>query len=145
LSKAHVSNAHLNLEIRKVSDPGGEKPLTVVGWASIVEKADGTPIADFDDQIIEFADLEDAFAELGLGGGAERGGEMHDKIGGADLIGQMTLSRDERIALGFGIGPSGAVVKFRVHDSELKTRIRNGELPELSIAGQADEHSMEAA
>ena len=127
------------LEIRKVTDPGGDKPLTVVGWASVVTKADGTPIADFDDQVIEFDELEKSFADLMLTGGARRGGEMHDKVGGADLIGQITVSREERVALGLGMGPAGAIVKFRVNDAELKDRIRSGELGELSIAGTADE------
>jgi hypothetical protein len=60
---------------------------------------------------------------------------MHEQIGGADIIGQITLSRDERIALGFGPGPEGAIVKVRVNDPDLKKRIRSGELSEMSIAG----------
>lgn len=127
------------LEIRKVTDPGGDKPLTVVGWASVVTKADRTPITDYDDQVIEFDELEKSFADLMLTGGLNRGDEMHDDVGGADIIGQITVSCDERIALGLGIGPAGAIVKFRVHSPELKKRIRNGELGELSIAGTADE------
>lgn len=128
----------LRLEFRKVDDPGGEKPLTVVAWASIVTKADGTPIADYDDHIIEFAELEKAFADFAKTGGVGRGGEMHEAVGGADIIGQITLSRDERIALGFGPGPEGAIVKVRVHDADLKKRIRSGELAEMSIAGEGE-------
>ena len=130
-----MPNTAIRLELKKVSDPGGEKPLTVVAWASIVTKADGTPIVDHDGHLIEFTELEKAFADFAKTGGVARGGEMHERVGGADIIGQITLSRDERSALGFGVGPEGAIVKVRVHDAELKKRIRSGELSEMSIAG----------
>ena len=123
------------LELRKVSDPGGDKPLTVVAWASVITKADGTPINDYDGHVIEFAELEKAFADFAQTGGLQRGGEMHERVGVADIIGQITLSRDERVALGFGNGVEGAIVKVLVHDPVLKQRIRSGELAEMSIAG----------
>jgi len=135
----------LRLELRKVSDPGGDKPLVAVAWASVVSKADGTPIADYDGHVIEFAELEKAFADFAQTGGLARGGEMHEQVGGADIIGQITLSREERIALGFGPGPEGAIVKVRVHDAELKKRIRSGELGEMSIAGAGEVVPMEVA
>lgn len=136
----------VSLEIRKVTDPGnGDKPLTAVAWASVITKADGTPITDHDGHVILFEDLEKAFADFALTGGVGRGGEMHKAIGGADIIGQITLSRDERIALGFGPGPEGAVVKVRVLDPVLKQRVRSGELAELSIAGSATALPLEAA
>lgn len=128
-------DTQVRLELRKVSDPGGDRPLTVVAWASVVTTADGTPIADYDGHVIDFAELEKAFAEFAKTGGVARGGEMHEQVGGADIVGQITLSRDERIALGFGPGPEGAIVKVLVHDPELKKRIRSGELAEMSIAG----------
>ena len=55
------------------------------------------------------------------------------------------MSRDERIALGFGAGPEGAIVKVRVNDPVLKSRIRSGELAEMSIAGQGEETPIAAA
>ena len=130
------------LDLKKVSDPGGDKPLTVVAWASVITKADGTPINDYDGHVIDFVELEKAFADFALTTGVQRGGEMHEKVGGADIIGQITLSGQEREALGFGKGIEGAVVKVRVHDPLLKQRIRSGELCEMSIAGVGEAVSL---
>lgn len=128
-------NTRFRFEFRKFSGGEGEAPLTVVAWASVVTTPEGESINDYDEHIIEFIELEKAFADFALTGGMQRGGEMHERIGGADIIGQITLSNDERIALGFGPGVEGAIVKFRVHEPILKGRIKSGELCEISIAG----------
>lgn len=112
-----------------------EDKRLVLAWASVVQKADGTPIVDHQGDVIEFDDLEAAFIEAFSGGGIAKGGEMHRDIGGADVVGQITLSRDERIAAGFGAGVAGALVKIRVTDDALWAKVKSGEYSELSIGG----------
>ena len=114
----------------------------VTAWANIVENADGSPVVDAHNDIIPFDELEAAFAKAFAHGGLGRGEEQHVRFELADVIGQITLSRDERRALGFGEGPAGAIVKIRVHDDALWQRIMAGELPELSIRGRGVRHDV---
>ena len=121
------------LSIRKLDD---ERRL-VTAVASVVTKADGTPITDAHGEIIRIAELEKAFIEAFASGGSDKGGEMHETDGGADIVQHFTFSRAERIALGFGPGPELGIVKIHVTDDELWKRVKAGELPELSIQGTA--------
>ena len=105
--------------------------------ASVVTDAAGNPVVDSQDDMIAIDDLEDAFIEAFSGGGADMGGEQHVFIGGMDVVQHFTFSRAERLALGFGEGPELGIVKFRVNDDELLAKIISGELPDVSIAGEA--------
>ena len=122
----------VSFQVRKINE---EKRL-VTAWASVVTKADGTPIIDHQGDVIDIGNLEDAFIEAFADGGIAKGGEMHRNIGGADVVQHFTLSRDERTALGFGLGQEGAIVKIRVNDDSLWASVKAGRYPELSIAGE---------
>jgi hypothetical protein len=105
---------------------------------SEVSKADGSPVIDLQGDIIPIDELEAADIEAFADGGLRKGGEMHAKIGGADVVQHFTLSRQERQAFGFGPGPELGIVKLRVNDDRLWARVLAGELPGLSIAGSAE-------
>lgn len=112
--------------------------VTVTGWAAVITHADGTPVIDYDGDLIPVAELEGAaHRALKRSSGAGRVGDMHDNLGAADLVESMVLTAEKRAALGFGTGPEGWAVTLRVNDPELAKQIRTGEKSELSIRGSA--------
>lgn len=132
------------LELRFKVDKVNEEKRLVTAIASVVSKAGGAPIIDAQDDIIDIDDLEEAFVEAFADGGIEKGGEMHERIGGADIVQAFTFSRAERAALhkaGMGIdadGPEFGLVKFRITDDALWARVKSGELSEVSIGATAE-------
>ena len=121
-----------------------EAKRLVTAWASVVSKADGSPIVDHQGDVIDIENLDEAFIEAFADGGFEKGGTMHETQGGADIVGQIVLSRADRVALGFGLGPEGAIVKIRVTDDALWDRVRSGELSEISIEGEGTREEIAA-
>lgn len=115
-----------------------EERRLVTAWASVVSDVDGKPIVDFEGDIILIEELEKAFIEAFADGGLRKGGEMHNEIGGVDIVQQFTFSSAEREALGFGKGEEGGIVKLRVNDDAIWARVKSGELSELSIAGEGE-------
>ena len=135
----------LRLELRKVTDEGDGKPLTVTAIAAILARADGSPVEDFQGHIIPIEEADLAVEQV-LDQGGLTAGEMHERVGVGKVIGMMALDVEQRLALGFGIGPAAIFVKIRVTDPVVKRRIKSGELRELSIAGEAEtEPVVEAA
>lgn len=122
------------VKIEKINE---EKRLVLVILAKITE-SDGKPVIDSDGDYYTANDAEEADIEAFADGGLSKGGYMHKKIGGADVVQHMTFSKEERRALGFGDGPELWVAKLRVNDDELWKKIKNGELPEMSIHGKGE-------
>jgi len=124
---------NIDFELHRTDD---DRRLAVA-WASVVTRPDGDLIVDGDDDIILIEDLEEAFINSFMDGGLGKGGELHGheggEIGSADVVQFFTLSKEERDALGFGNGPEGAIVKFRVNDDDLWEKIKAGYLPEVSL------------
>jgi hypothetical protein len=114
-----------------------EDKRLVTAWYSQVSDQDGQPIVDRQGDIIPIQELEAADIEAFAEGGLRKGGEMHATVGGADIVQHFTLSQSERAALGFGQGPEGGIVKLHVTDETLWQRIKRGDYPDLSIAGDA--------
>lgn len=104
---------------------------------STVTDAQGNPIIDAQGDIIPIDVLEDAFIDAFSAGGINKGEEMHERMGLADVVQHFTLSRKERVALGFGDGPEMGIAKLRVHDDALWQKIKAGKLPEMSFTGYA--------
>ncbi|MFQ5793297.1 MAG: XkdF-like putative serine protease domain-containing protein [Acidobacteriota bacterium] len=110
----------------------------VTAKASVVTYADGRPVVDHEGDVIPIGDLEDAFIEAFADGGLGKGGENHTKLDVADIVQHFTLSRDERVALGFGPGEELGIVKFRVTDDATWKDVLSGKLAEVSIAGNGE-------
>lgn len=130
----------LRFEFRKLSDEGDGKPLTVTAIAAVISKADGSPVRDYDGHVIPIEEADLAVEDV-LDSGGLTAGEMHERVDIGKVVGIMALDTEQRTALGFGAGPGGIFVKIRVTDPEVKRRIKNGELGELSIAGEAVEQA----
>lgn len=124
----------VNLEVKKID----QEQRLVTGWVAVVTDEAGSPIIDADDHIIPVIELEkavhEAFAESG---GAGKGGSMHRERGVLDVVESFVVTMEKREALGLGEGPEGWVASFRVNDNELWGKIKSGEMPELSLRGDA--------
>jgi len=118
----------------KVAKVDEDKRLVSAIYSEVTD-ADGKPVIDLQGDIIRIDDLEAADIEAFADGGLRKGGEMHAKIGGADVVQHYTLSKVEREAFGFGTGPEIGIVKLRVTDDALWAKVKAGDLPALSIAG----------
>jgi len=129
---------HLQALIAKASS---DDRRLVTAWLSQVEDADGNLVVDDEGDAITIDALEDAMCEAFASGGAGRVEQQHAKFGLGDVVQFLTVSREEREALGFGRGPAGAVVKCRVRDDALWQAIKSGECTDLSFLGLATEAS----
>lgn len=129
-----MSQVGIQLTVKKVE--AAKRLVTAI--ASVVTKADGAPVVDSQGDSIKIDDLENAFIEAFSRGGLKKGGEMHESIGGADVVQHFTLSKAERVALGFGDGEELGIVKFYVTDDALWDKVQKGVLPDISIAGLAE-------
>lgn len=129
-----MTQGRIRFQIKKLN----EERRLVTAWASVVSHADGTPVIDFEGDIIPIDELEKAFIEAFADGGLRKGGEMHENIGGVDIVQQFTFSSAEREALGFGKGEEGGIVKLRVNDDSIWARVKSGELPDMSIKGEGE-------
>lgn len=138
MSEIKNVEAGLSCEIRKVDS---EKRL-VTAWAGVVTKSDGSAVVDFQNDVIRIEVLEQAVNKA-FAGGSFAAGEMHERTVGR-VVQALTLSKSEREALGFGVGPEGLVVKLHVDDDAAWARVKSGELRELSIGGSAQRFEVAA-
>lgn len=116
----------------------------VTAVVSVASDGNGDPIVDHDGDVIDIDDLELAFIKSFAKGGDGMGGRMHEQVGGAHVVQQMTFSKGEWKGLADLMGIpeiSGAwevgIAKFFVRDDALWEEVKSGALPELSIAGEA--------
>jgi len=116
----------------------------VTAVVSVASDGAGEPIVDHDGDVISIDELELAFIKSFAKGGSDKGGRMHQEVGGAHVVQHMTLSRDEWSGLADlmeipemrGAWEVG-IAKFFIRDDALWDEVKSGALPELSIAGKA--------
>lgn len=110
----------------------------VFGWASVVAKADGSPVVDLQDDVIEPEELEKAAYDFILKW--RDSGDMHD--GGPTtgrVIESMVFTLEKQQALGIPAGtmPVGWWLGVHVDDPATFEKVRSGERAAFSIEGQA--------
>ena len=120
-------------EIKKASDD----QMLAFGWASVAERADGEVIDDYDDDVIDPAELEQAayqFVEF-----YRDGGEQHERGGVGRLVESIVFTKEKMAALGIPDGalPVGWWIGFRVLDPDVWEKIKDGTYSMFSIEGQA--------
>lgn len=123
-----------NFRVMKSDD---EKRL-VFGWANIAVRVGGEIIRDFQDDIIDIEELEQAAynftAEFGTAG------EMHRRGGVGRLVESVVFTKEKAEALGIppNILPEGWWVGFKINDDEVWEKIKNGTYSMFSIEGTAE-------
>ncbi len=121
----------------KVMKSDDEKMLAF-GWASVSMRVDGEVIEDWQGDIIEPGELEEAAYEyVRLYGD---GGEMHERGGVAVLIESVVFTEEKMQAMGIPAEtlPVGWWIGFKVLDEDVWDKVKDGTYQMFSVEGTAE-------
>lgn len=121
----------------KIMKSDDEKMLAF-GWANVSMRVDGELIEDWQGDIIEPEELENAAYEyVRLYGDS---GEMHERGGVAVLIESVVFTEEKMQAMGIPAGtlPIGWWIGFKVTDEDVWQKVKDGTYPMFSIEGEAE-------
>ncbi len=112
--------------------------MLAFGWASVSMRADGKLIEDWQQDIVEPEELENAaykFVEL-----YREGGEMHERGGTAVLVESVVFTEEKMLAIGIPAGtlPVGWWIGFKVLDEDVWQKVKDGTYAMFSIEGEAE-------
>ena len=115
-----------------------EDKMLAFGWASVAVRTDGEQIEDWQGDMIDPEDLENAayeFVEL-----YREGGEMHERGGAAVLVESVVFTPEKMAAMGIPAGtvPTGWWIGFKVLDPDVWDKVKDGSYPMFSIEGTAE-------
>lgn len=113
------------------------------GWANVAIRADGEEIEDWQEDIIEPEELENAAYQYVLL--YREGGEMHERGGAAVLVESMVFTEEKMQAMGIPAGtlPIGWWIGFKVTDEDVWEKVKDGTYPMFSIEGEAERVEVE--
>jgi hypothetical protein len=121
----------------KIQKSDDDKMLAF-GWASVAITADGQQIDDYQHDIIDPDELENAaynFVQF-----YRDGGEMHNGKGPvATLVESVVFTKEKQTAMGIPDStlPVGWWIGFKVLDPDVWEKVKSGEYPMFSIEGEA--------
>ncbi len=126
----------------KIMKSNDEKMLAF-GWANVSMRIDGELIEDWQADIIEPEELENAAYEYVLL--YREGGEMHERGGAAVLIESVVFTEEKMQAMGIPAGtlPVGWWIGFKVTDKGVWQKVKDGTYPMFSIEGEAEREETE--
>ncbi len=113
------------------------------GWANVSIRSNGEIIEDWQNDIVEPGELENAaynFVEL-----YREGGEMHERGGAAILIESVVFTDEKMKIMGVPEGtlPVGWWIGFKVLDNDVWEKVKDGTYSMFSIEGEADRIEVE--
>lgn len=108
------------------------------GWASVSMRVDGEVIEDWQEDIVEPDELENAAYNFVLL--YREGGEMHERGGAAVLIESVVFTPEKMSAMGIPEGtlPVGWWIGFKVTDDDVWEKVKDGTYAMFSIEGEAE-------
>lgn len=120
-------------QIKKSDD----EKMQAFGWASVALTENGEVLEDWQHDIIEPEELEQAaykFVNL-----YREGGEMHERGGVAYLIESVVFTEEKMMAMGIpeGVLLVGWWIGFQVTDADVWEKVKNGTYSMFSIEGEA--------
>ena len=120
-----------------------EEKMLAFGWASVSMRVNGELITDWQGDMIEPKELEDAayeYVQL-----YREGGEMHERGGVAVLIESVVFTEEKMQAMGIPVGslPIGWWIGFKVLESEVWKKVKDGTYQMFSIEGEAERVEIE--
>lgn len=126
----------------KIMKSDDEKMLAF-GWASVSMRVDGEVIEDWQNDIVEPDELERAAYDYVLL--YREGGEMHERGGAAILIESVVFTEEKMKAMGIQEGtlPVGWWIGFKVTDSDVWEKVKDGTYSMFSIEGEAERIEVE--
>lgn len=112
--------------------------MLAFGWASVSMRVDGELIEDWQQDIVEPEELENAaykFVEL-----YREGGEMHERGGAAVLVESVVFTKEKMRAIGIPERtlPVGWWIGFKVLDKGVWEKVKDGIYSMFSIEGEAE-------
>jgi len=115
----------------------------VFGWASVSVRVTGEEIIDLQEDVIEIDELEKAAYMFVTDYGTA--GEMHKRGGVGVLIESVVFTKDKAASMGIPDGsmPEGWWVGFRIDDTEVWKKVKDGTYPMFSIEGEAQREPVE--
>jgi len=127
----------------KIMKSDDEKMLAF-GWASVSMRVDGELIEDWQKDIVEPEELENAAYNYVLL--YREGGEMHERGGAAILIESVVFTEEKMQAMDIPTGtiPVGWWIGFKVLDEGVWEKVKNGTYPMFSVEGTAERIEAEA-
>lgn len=113
------------------------------GWANVAIRADGEEIEDWQEDIIEPEELENAAYQYVLL--YREGGEMHERGGAAVLVESVVFTEEKMQAMGIPAGtlPVGWWIGFKVTDEDVWEKVKDGTYLMFSIEGEAERVEVE--
>lgn len=120
-----------------------DEKMIAFGWANVSMRVDGELIEDWQADIIEPEELENAAYEYVLL--YREGGEMHERGGAAVLIESVVFTEEKMQAMGIPAGtlPVGWWIGFKVTDKDVWEKVKDGTYPMFSIEGEAERVEVE--
>lgn len=114
-----------------------EERHMVFGWASIARQADGSIVKDYQGDVIDVEELENAVYEYVIL--YRDGGEMHERGGVAVLIESVVFTAAKMQAMGIPEGtlPYGWWIGLKVTDDDVWKKVKDGTYRMFSIEGEA--------
>ena len=115
-----------------------DEKMLAFGWASVSMRVDGELIEDWQEDIVEPADLEHAAYEFVML--YREGGEMHERGGAAVLVESVVFTEEKIKAMGIPVGilPIGWWIGFKVTDKDVWEKVKDGTYQMFSIEGEAE-------
>ena len=117
--------------------------MLAFGWASVAIRTDGEQIEDWQGDIIDPEDLEQAVYDYVQFYGD--GGEMHERGGVAKLVESVVFTKEKTKAMGIpdGTVPEGWWIGFRVLDPDVWDKVKDGTYSMFSIEGTGERVEVE--
>lgn len=114
-----------------------DEQMLAFGWANVSIRTDGELIEDWQEDIVEPVELENAayeFVQL-----YREGGEMHERGGVAVLVESVVFTEEKQRAMGIPEGtlPVGWWIGFKVLDADVWEKVKDGTYSMFSIEGEA--------
>ena len=117
-----------------------DEQRVVWGWASVISK-NGEPIYDTQGDSIEPDVLVKAANEFMMDARVAKA--MHDGDQVGEVIHSLPLTKEIGDALGVQSDQEGWIIAMKVHDDDVWSRVKSGELKAFSIGGKAIRNAVE--
>ena len=140
---AETAEAPAVIKGRFKVEKANDDQMLAFGWANVAIRTSGEQIEDWQGDMIDPEDLENAaydFVEL-----YREGGEMHERGGAAVLVESVVFTKEKQRAMGIPEGtlPEGWWIGFKVLDPEVWEKVKDGTYPMFSIEGTAERVEVE--
>ena len=117
----------------------------VFGWASVAIRATGETIVDYQNDIVEIEELEQAAYGFVLH--YRTAGEMHERGDVGRLIESVVFTKEKAASMGIpdGVLPAAWWLGFVIDDDEVWQKVKSGEYSAFSIEGTATREKIEGS